>query len=105
VRHIKPLARSERRCRQRGTPPRRDADCRPQWRFPHQAFPSGSVWRIEGLLTRKLYRNGCIRARALGSPGCGVLTLPRHSARTLVANFSARGRFAGKTKLTVADTG
>jgi len=34
VRHTKPLARSECRRRRRGTPPRRDADCRSQWRYP-----------------------------------------------------------------------
>jgi len=69
VRDVKPLARSKCRRRRRGTPPRRDADCGSQWRFLRLracARPRilGGVdkWRIDDLLTRKLYRNGCIVA-------------------------------------------
>jgi len=44
VRHIKPLTRSESRCRRRGTPCRRDADCGSQWRFPRlRACPTKQV--------------------------------------------------------------
>jgi len=62
---INPLERSKYHRRRLGTPPRRDAGCGSQWRFPRFrpcARPSVSEWvdlrRIEGLLTDKLYRNG-----------------------------------------------
>jgi len=68
VRANQPLARSKCRCRRRGTPPRRDADCGSQWRFlrlracaPPRILGGVDIWRIDGLLTPKLYRNGCIR--------------------------------------------
>jgi len=84
VRGIKPLARSKCRCRRRGTPPRRDAGCGSQWRLlrllicvpaphppdcvsqwrcprlracgPPRILGGVDIWRIDGLLTRKLYR-------------------------------------------------
>ena len=60
--------RAECRCRWRGTPPRRDADCASQWRFPRPracATPSTfkwvDIWRIDGLLfTRKLSEMGVL---------------------------------------------
>ena len=68
VRGIKPPERSKYHRRRLGTPPRRDAGCGSHWRFPRFracARPSilggDDVWRIDGLLTHKLYRNGCIR--------------------------------------------
>ena len=52
-----------------------DADCGSQWRFPRLracAPPSISesvdVWRIDGQLTQKLYRNGCNTGLKLHSP-------------------------------------
>ena len=62
VRDIQPLARSKCRCRRRGTPPRRDADCGSQWRFrrlracaPPRILGGVDIWRIDGLLLQKLY--------------------------------------------------
>jgi hypothetical protein len=67
VRDVKPLARPMCRRRRRGTPPHRDADCGSQWRFLRlracarpRILGGVEIWRIEGLITRKLYRNGCI---------------------------------------------
>jgi len=67
VRDIQPLARSNCRCRRRGSPPRRDADCGSQRRFlrlracaPPRILGGVDMWRIDGLLTEELYRNGCI---------------------------------------------
>jgi len=67
VRGIKPLERSKYHRRRLGTPPRRDAGCGSQWRFPRfracarpRILGGDDVWRIDGLLTPKLYRNGCI---------------------------------------------
>ena len=67
VKGIKPLERSKYHRRRLGTPPRRDAGCGSQWRFPRFracARPSilggDDLWRIDGLLTQELYRNGCI---------------------------------------------
>jgi hypothetical protein len=67
VRGIKPLARTKCRCRRRGTPPRRDANCGSQWRFlllracvPPRILGGVDVWLIDGLLTQQIYRNGCI---------------------------------------------
>ena len=67
VRDMKPLARSKRRRRRRGTPPRRDAGCGSQWRFLRlracarpRILGGVYIWRIDGLLTQKLYRNGCM---------------------------------------------
>ena len=73
VRGIKPLERSKYH-RRLGTPPRRDAGCGSQWRFPRfracarpRILGGDDVWRIDGLLTLKLYRNGCIKQSALKS--------------------------------------
>jgi hypothetical protein len=59
--NIRAQDRVECRCRRRGTPPRRDADCASQWRLSRPgacATPSFSkwvdIWRIDGLLARKL---------------------------------------------------
>jgi len=68
VRDMKPLARSKcRRRRRRGTPPRHDADCGSQWRFLRwracarpRILGGIEIWRIDDLITLKLYRNGCI---------------------------------------------
>jgi len=67
VRDVKPLARSKCRRRRRGTPPCRDADCGSQWRFlrlracaPLRVLGGVRMWRIDHLLTQKLYRKGCI---------------------------------------------
>ena len=67
VRGIKPLERSKYHRRRRGTPPRRDAGYKSQWRFPRfracarpGILGGDDVWRIDGLLTHKHYRNGCI---------------------------------------------
>jgi len=67
VRDIKPLERSKYHRRRLGTPPRRDAGYGSQWRFPRfsacarpRILGGDDVWGIDGLLTRKLYRNGCI---------------------------------------------
>jgi hypothetical protein len=65
VRNVKPLARSKCSRRRRGTPPRRDAGCGSQRRFPRlracapQHFLEGvTIWRFDDLFkTRKLYRN------------------------------------------------
>jgi hypothetical protein len=69
VRGIKPLERSKHHRRRLGTPPRRDAGCGSQWRFPRfracarpRILGGDNLWRIDGLLTQKLYRNGCIEA-------------------------------------------
>jgi hypothetical protein len=68
--------RDECRCRRRGTPPRRDADCGSRWRFPRLracAPPSISewvdIWRIDGLLTQKLSEMGA---------SCGKLQFSFH---------------------------
>ena len=70
VRHSKPLARPECRRRKRGTPPRRDADCGSQWRFPRlracarpRILGGVIIWLIDGLLTEELYRNLSMKAR------------------------------------------
>jgi hypothetical protein len=67
VRNIKPLARSKGHCRWRGTPPPHDADCGSRWRFlglracaPPRILEGVDIWLIDGLLTQRLYRNGCI---------------------------------------------
>jgi len=67
VRGIKPLECSKYHRRRLGTPPHRDAGCGSQWRFPRfracarpRILGGDDVWRIDGLLTRKLYRNGCM---------------------------------------------
>ena len=72
VRDVKPLSRSKCRCRRRGTPPRRDADCGSQWRFLRlracaqpRILGGVDIWRIDGLLTQKLYRNGCIVSKII----------------------------------------
>jgi hypothetical protein len=59
--------RVECRCRRRGTPPSRDADCGSQCRSPRlrACAPTrisdwDGMWRIDGLLTQKLTKNGYI---------------------------------------------
>jgi hypothetical protein len=71
MRGIKPLERSKYHRRRLGTPPRRDADCGSQWRFPRfrvdarpRILGGVDLWRIDGLLTQTLYRNGCIYREA-----------------------------------------
>ena len=62
VRDVKPMARWKCRCRRRGSPPRRDADCGSQWRFLRlracarpRILGGVEIWRIDDLLTQKLY--------------------------------------------------
>jgi len=65
VMDVKPLARSKCSRRRRGTPTRSDPDCGSQWRFlrvracaPPRILGGVESWRIDYLLTQKLYRNG-----------------------------------------------
>jgi len=67
ARGIKPLERSKYHRRRLGTPPRRDAGYGSQWRFPRfracarpRILGGDDLRRIDGPLTHKLYRNGCI---------------------------------------------
>ena len=71
-----------RRCR-RGAPPCRHADRRLQWRFlqfracaPPRILGGDDVWRIDRLLTQKLYRNGCITLTVLVVGQCSPYEAP-----------------------------
>jgi len=78
VRGIKPLERSKYHRRRLGTPPRRDAGCGSQWRFPRfraDARPRSldlggvDIWRIDGLLICKTLPKWVYGPRPAGGGG------------------------------------
>jgi hypothetical protein len=85
--------RVECRCCQRGTPPRRDADCGSQWHPRLRACaPPGisqwvGIWRIDGLLAQKLSERGVLCGILLVSP---LSLIVRKAVAAGVENFRSK---------------
>jgi hypothetical protein len=81
VRDVKHLACWKCRCRQRCTPPRRDADCGSQWRIlrlrayaPPSIYQWVDIWGVDDLLTRKFTESGVFTFGVSGPPYLGGRT-------------------------------